>query len=245
MAHLITIPFSHYCEKARWAADRAGVDYTERRYPPLLHGPPAILAAGQTQVPIYVDDSGTYPDSTDILRRLDAARPPERKLFPAELPLAAELEERFDAVLGPKTRVLGYHRLLPNRALCAEVAAARVTKLQAAVAVRALGLAEFIIRRMYTVTDAHAAEAEVQIEEELRFAEGLLADGRPFLAGERFTAADLSFAAFLGVLMALDTYGHPFPAIERRPAPEQAAIEALRARPAGQHVIRLYETERR
>ena len=179
------------------------------------------------------------------LRRLDAALPPEHKLFPDDLPLAVELEERFDAVLGPKTRVLGYHRLLPNRALCAEVATARVSELQAAVASRALGLAEFIIRRIYRVNDAHAVEAEAAIEDEVSFAEGLLADGRPFLAGERFTAADLCFAAFLGALMALDTYGHPFPAIEERPAPERAAIEALRARPAGQHIIRLYETERR
>ena len=27
---LVTIPISHYCEKARWALERAGVPYVER-----------------------------------------------------------------------------------------------------------------------------------------------------------------------------------------------------------------------
>ena len=30
-ARLVTIPISHFCEKARWALDRAGVDYVEQR----------------------------------------------------------------------------------------------------------------------------------------------------------------------------------------------------------------------
>ncbi len=29
---LLTIPISHYCEKARWALDRAGLDYVEERH---------------------------------------------------------------------------------------------------------------------------------------------------------------------------------------------------------------------
>ncbi|MCW3023116.1 MAG: Glutathione S-transferase family protein, partial [Conexibacter sp.] len=33
---LVTIPISHYCEKARWALDRAGVAYEERRHLPAL-----------------------------------------------------------------------------------------------------------------------------------------------------------------------------------------------------------------
>ena len=34
---LLTIPISHFCEKARWALDRAGVDYVERRHIQLVH----------------------------------------------------------------------------------------------------------------------------------------------------------------------------------------------------------------
>ena len=34
---LITIPPSHYCEKARWALDYARIPYREERHPPLFH----------------------------------------------------------------------------------------------------------------------------------------------------------------------------------------------------------------
>ncbi len=41
---LISIPASHYCERARWALDYAGLVYTERKWPPLMHtkGLPAL-----------------------------------------------------------------------------------------------------------------------------------------------------------------------------------------------------------
>ena len=43
---LVTIPFSHYCEKARWALDRAGLAYEERAHLPLAHYLPARRAGG-------------------------------------------------------------------------------------------------------------------------------------------------------------------------------------------------------
>ena len=36
-ATLVTIAFSHFCEKARWALDHAGVRYVEERYAPVAH----------------------------------------------------------------------------------------------------------------------------------------------------------------------------------------------------------------
>jgi glutathione S-transferase len=29
---LVTIPISHYCEKARWSLERAGLEYREERH---------------------------------------------------------------------------------------------------------------------------------------------------------------------------------------------------------------------
>ena len=34
---LLTIPISHFCEKARWALERAGVDYEEQAHLQLVH----------------------------------------------------------------------------------------------------------------------------------------------------------------------------------------------------------------
>ena len=78
---LITIPFSHFCEKARWALDRADLAYVEDGHLPLFHAPSARRAGGRTSVPVLVTDAGPVIDSTDILRWADArgAAPP---LFP-------------------------------------------------------------------------------------------------------------------------------------------------------------------
>ena len=34
---LITIGASHYCEKARWAVERAGLPFREEFHPPVFH----------------------------------------------------------------------------------------------------------------------------------------------------------------------------------------------------------------
>ena len=46
---LVTIPISHYCEKARWALERAGIAYREERHATarrLGQDPPAAARAG-------------------------------------------------------------------------------------------------------------------------------------------------------------------------------------------------------
>ena len=35
--HLVTIPYSHYCELARWALDFSGIEYQEVKYSPGYH----------------------------------------------------------------------------------------------------------------------------------------------------------------------------------------------------------------
>ena len=70
-AILITIPLSHYCEKARWALDRVALSYREEPHAPLLHR----LATQRNEagtVPVLVHGSRRFIDSTDILVHADA-----------------------------------------------------------------------------------------------------------------------------------------------------------------------------
>src|SRR5215475_11254459 len=50
MLRLITIPISHYCEKARWALDRAGIAFREERHVQLVHRVAARRAGGGSTV---------------------------------------------------------------------------------------------------------------------------------------------------------------------------------------------------
>src|SRR5262252_4614091 len=101
-AILITVPLSHFCEKARWALDRAGVAYHEEAHAPLLHRR-ATSRAGGSEVPVLIHGDRCFTDSTDILVHLDARRGGDW-LYPRDAAARREvdaLEERFDTELGP------------------------------------------------------------------------------------------------------------------------------------------------
>src|SRR5437763_2872305 len=115
-ARLVTIPISHFCEKARWALDRAGVGYVEQRHLQLIHVAAARLAGGRNTVPVFVTGTGqVLADSSDILLWADTQLEPQRRLYPdgdvgAQ---ARELEAWLDERLGPDGRLWMYHETLP------------------------------------------------------------------------------------------------------------------------------------
>jgi glutathione S-transferase len=117
-AVLITMPHSHYAEKARWALDWLSLPYTEEPHVPLLHRI-ATTRNGGRSVPVLVHGARRLIDSTDIMAYADSVRGGDR-LYPrdtAQRRLVETLEERFDEVLGPHTRRWAYAQLLPDRGL--------------------------------------------------------------------------------------------------------------------------------
>jgi glutathione S-transferase len=72
-----------------------------------------------------------------------------------------------------------------------------------------------------------------------------LADGRPYLMGDSFTAADLTFAALSAPLVLPPEYGVPLPRVEELPERMGRVVRELRAHPAGAHALEMYRTERR
>jgi glutathione S-transferase len=84
-ALLLTIPFSHYCEKARWALDHARVEYVEEGHVPGFHRLAVRRAkSGKTSVPVLVADGRTLDDSSDILACADAKSAAGRALYPTD-----------------------------------------------------------------------------------------------------------------------------------------------------------------
>jgi glutathione S-transferase len=71
-----------------------------------------------------------------------------------------------------------------------------------------------------------------------------LSDGRRFLFGDRFTAADLTFAALASPVLLPARYGSPLPPLEVMPDRLTQEVRRLRAHPAGVFAQRLYDEER-
>ena len=71
MRRLLTIPISHFCEKARWALERAGLDYREERHVQGVNRIVSRRAGGHGTLPVLICEAGVLAESEDILRFAD------------------------------------------------------------------------------------------------------------------------------------------------------------------------------
>jgi glutathione S-transferase len=237
MLTLLTIPISHFCEKARWALDRAGIDYVEERH---VQGPSRIhskRAGGRGTLPVLVTPHGNLVDSDDILPWADPS-------LRAGDPEVHTICRWLDDNLGIPDRRLIYAHLIPNKdALMAfnnhGVPRHEAFAMNAFWAVIAPWAAKQLDANPGTIArdealTLHAFDAVA----------AWLSDGRPYLCGDAFTAADLTFAALSAAVTAPPEYGTPLPQPEHAPGDVADLVNRFREHPAGRFALRLYREER-
>lgn len=243
-ARLITIGFSHYCEKARWALDLSGEPYGEEKHLPIIHIRHAKKNGGKRTVPVLItEDGAALDDSTTILEHIDA-RHPELGLYPKDDGgKTREWEELFDETLGPHVRRFVYchildHksfiRLLKEQQLGGEYVLWRSTSL----------LLRRLMRYALRVSPAGGERSLGKIRGVFDKVEEGLEGGKSFLVGEAFSAADLTFAALAVPLLLPEEYPVPMPAVEDLPSSLRGLVDEFRSRPAGQYGLRLYRDHR-
>ena len=246
---LITIPISHYCEKARWALDRAGIAYEERRHLPALHRMAVKRAGGKLTVPVLIcDEVGVLSESADIIDYADArVASPAARMIPEDADAAAEaraLAADYDERLGPATRLWVYHRMMDRPDLAGVPMTDGVPPWQQrAWRYGNRGIA-FAVAKVLTINDDTAAEAERTFRSIYADVDARLADGRPYLAGDAFSVADLTFAALSAPLIAPPQYGVRLPLIEELPAGMAEVVREHRETRAGRHALAMFATER-
>jgi glutathione S-transferase len=244
---LVTIPFSHYCEKARWALERAGIPFEERGYLPGLNRL-ATRGHGGTTVPLWLHEGRALGDSTEIALRADSLAESGRKLLPVDPVLrehALSLDARFGRRLGVATRAWAYSFLLEEPALIAQLAEQRVSRAQALALVPLRGLIIAMIRRGLRIGPTTRAWAEGRIEEDFAHVEERLASGDgEHLVGDAFSLADLSFASLAAPAVFPEQYAGPSLRLDELPAPMREQVTRWRERPAGRFALRVYQTHR-
>jgi glutathione S-transferase len=252
--HLIGITFSHYVEKARWALDRYGVEYRESRYLPLMHLPAAAWAShgrgsadrasSRFSTPILITEDGRrICDSSEIVRYA-SDRWGEGELYANDA--ARELEQRFHDGLARDTRRVGYFFSLGDkgamRALFSNVGSS-----QRALARLATPVSNFILRRQLGATEERAERAIGRIRDELDEVSERIADGRRYLLGDEFTAADIAFACAMAPVMLVqpdEGLGAQLPTPEELPPRVRELRASMRATPAARLALRLFREER-
>ena len=254
---LTTIRFSHYNEKVRWTLDRLGLVYMERPLMPIIHFAVTPFASGgkgraDTQSSRYstpilrIENGDRFTDSSRIMRYLsDRFLGEQDGLFPE--PKVAELDEHYNRYLGPHTRRFFYHHVLPRQDLMFEIADRNVPAAQARLFKLIFPFCRDRIIGALGVTEDRVRRSLGYIYKEFDEVEQRLKDGRPYLFGDRLTAADISFACLGGAALLpspAEGYGAYLPAVGGPCAELNGLAEELRETNAGKWVLNLYRTER-
>jgi glutathione S-transferase len=246
MLRLLTIPISHYCEKARWALERARLDYREERHVQGIHRLAARRAGGST-VPVLVAPQAVVASSREIVVWADARLAHEDRLFGQgggpDDPLRG-ICDRLDEVLGPAGRRLMYVHMLEQREIAVRYNNQGVPAWEARVISLGWSGMQRFVSRALGIHPGVEREDERVVFAELDHVASLLADGHPYLSGERFGAADLTFAAMAASVIFPPAYGVRLPQPAELAPSTAALVERARAHPAGAHAMRMFERHR-
>ena len=239
-ATLVQFPVSHYCEKARWALDHAGIAYDVKNVAFVEHlWAVPRLAKGHKTVPVLVADGVVLRDSNDILRWADAQA--KTSLFPTNEPARTEVESFvrfFDEELGRAVRVVAYSHLLPDLGAFRRAAFGELTGARRRLSELAAPLLRAGIRRHYGIS-RRAARSEETLRTAAERCDRALGR-REHLVGDTLTAADVVGASLWAPL--LDVPGTPWAGIE---VPALAKLrDELMARPIGRWVHGVYARHR-
>jgi glutathione S-transferase len=214
----------------------------------VIHWIPVARAGGKKTAPVLVWGDRVFADSADIVEEASAQAQPGRALFPDDPAVAAEvraLQRDFDEVLGPAGRRWMYFGLRGRRDIAIAYGCTGVPAWQRRGLPLVYPLAARIIDRYLDVTAATAARSEAEVRTVFDSVAERLGDGRPFLCGESFSAADLTFASLAAALLMPPQYGVPLPQPDELPAAMAAKVREFRAHPAGAHALKMFREERR
>jgi glutathione S-transferase len=200
MRTLYGIRQSPWTERARWALDHHRVEYTYHEHIPLLGEPLLRRAArrggrseGPATVPLLVDDGGVKTSSTAIARHAEAVGKGE-SLFPEGVDVMTwdELsQEMADVGRAWLLRNLARDARLQREAVPAFVPG----PLRGVFAPGSALAASFLSRKHGVSSDVDGAVHRILVPALERVRAAL--EGREYLAGDRFTWADVCIATSL------------------------------------------------
>lgn len=244
---LLEISFSHYCEKVRWALNYHQIEFTRCPHLPLLtrvisrwrgglwHTVPVLfvgkeLVAGSQAILAWADTHGRRPA---LLKTQDGD----------------ELEIKrwtalFDKKLGPATRRIFYFHILDETQLIKPILQSSLSFPEKTLSTPFLPLIRAVIRNGLKIDSSGAERSRRDLNAVWHEVETALADGRRYLVADRFSAADLTFAALAAPILLPEAYDVELPAFEKLPRSAQEEINTMRNTKAGQFALDLYRQKK-
>lgn len=202
---------SHYCEKARWALEYLGVPFKLQSIAPGFHMRLAKKhQLGATSLPLLVAGDEVVQGSAAIIDWAEQRTRSERNLTPGECePQCREIEKRLDDVVGVHTRRFFYSEALieyPEKVKPVFLDGIPVAQ-KMLLHIMWPRIRPLMIARM-DLGEEQWEDSRQKVDGEIQWLDSLLADGRQYLCGERFTRADLTAASLLSRLAGAKEHPH-------------------------------------
>jgi glutathione S-transferase len=264
---LITIPISHYCEKTRWALARLKIPFIEERHMPPFHrfatrqiGKRSNMGiemerqlspinrfvsqrVGGQSVPVLLTETDIFTDSAKILDYLDTIATNEDKLYPIELEDRQKVDDLvrlFDTELAPAVRLWTYFYVMDYPQLVRSLWCQGVPWYERLFFPIVFRWMRSNVVQMYGIDRGSANTANQKICDIFNTVDLLLADGRNYLVGDRFSAADLAFATLAAAVVLPTGYGIILPELSQFPSEMAEQIQLWQSTLAGKFVLQLY-----
>lgn len=248
MNRLYTIPISHFCERARWALDRGKIPYQEIRHLQGFHYASSFLHAFSPTMPILKTKDGTFKSSDDILMWANAKMEMPVRIYPEDSNKTlrvVELEKYYTDILGPAGRLWMYTYMLKEQKTIRKYSKLHdVPGWQLALMPVLFPFVKKFLRSRLRENPESRQLSKKGIEVILDQTASFLEDGRNLHLGDRFSAADLTFASMAAPAILPENYGVPLPKLDELPAEMADQIYQWRQHPAGQFALRIYRDHR-
>lgn len=238
---LYTFTLSHFCEKARWSLDRAGVAYEEVILLPGFHRRRLRRLGAGTQVPVLIHAGQVIAGSGRILDFADE-HGGAAALLPREPGLRTEVlewEGLLDREVGETLRRIVYFHLLKHPASLVAGWSRGGPLWAPALYWLAWPVAVVRLRRYLDINPFTARRDEQRLQRALDRVEARLT-GHDFLVGDSFSRADLTLAALCGPLLRPPEHPWRFPAVVEQVPELRALAEPLRRSATGQRITAAY-----
>ena len=240
---LYVFAISHYCEKARWALDYLGIEYTLKFLPVGAHTSVAKkFGLQQSALPFLQLNDRIIQGSSEIIDWAEQHRAEDAQSLSSKPDPEAsrKLEARLDELLGVHIRRYFYSEALvefPHTVL--PLFTRDLPLWQRLMTAAGWGMIRKIMTRRMDLGYEQGMESRGVIVKELDWLDETLADGRQFLFGEALSRVDITAASLIAPLV--QPARHPTYTTMEIPPRALMDCQTWRTRPSLLWVAQLYE----
>lgn len=238
-------------EIARWVLDRNAILYKNENHPPVISRKKVnkiIKEKGTDNSPVLQMTDALIYSTDSVVLFWEQRCLAKNRLLPEKPELKDEVLDLYHLFTGEffetKVTKFMYAQLLSSRKFACKVFKEQISFFDKLIYTLGYPFFKKALFNEYNLKANSTDDYLIEIKKIFAKIDAMLSDGRRYLVGNQFTLADLSFAAIAAPLILPEEFGGVLPEIYEVPDAYRKDVIAMRATPAGQFVLRIYQEDR-